>query len=144
MFKFIFYGFTDKGLGILRTVKSNELNVNEIEFDDVLFIIVEDEKTHIKRYIFSLVYRSRIVKNNIDGFYKHLTIAGKKGTRSWVQIINYTDAEILSASPIHVLQMVQMIADWDKNGASFWKINNTIKEYSEKYYINCYTGKKIE
>lgn len=144
MFKIIFYGVTDKGLGELRKVRCNELDLNEIEFDDVSFVVVEDSKTHIKRYIFSMIYRSVIVKNNVDRLYKSLTLFGKKGLKSWVQIINYCDAEIFSASPVHVLQMLGIIVEANKNGMSFWRINNLVKEHAEKYNIKCYTGVTVE
>ena len=140
MFNVLIYGVNDKGFGQILSTKITELDLNQIDLDKVAIIILQDEITRIKRYIFGVTYRALLIKNNVENFYKSATFSGKDGSRSWAHIVTYNSAELFIGSPLHVLQMMDIITKCCKDNIPFWQLNNIIKEYSEKYHISCFTN----
>lgn len=134
------YGVNSNGFGMLLNTKLVDFDMNQIDLDEISIIILQDSTTRIKRYIFGMTYRALLVKNSILGFYKTATFTGKDGSIIWTYPVSYIDAEIFTASPVHVLQMVGMASECCKRRMPLWQIDNKIKEYAEKYVISCFTN----
>lgn len=144
MFRIELYSITENGSRVVHTERCVDCSIEKLDLNDVAFVIVEDYKIQMKRYIFSIRDKAKFVKNNVSGLYKSVMLFGKEEDRSWVHIINYCDAEIFSADTENVLKMLEIIVESSKKGIAFWKVNNLIKEYAEKAGVVCYTRRKIE
>lgn len=140
MFAAVLYGLSDNGFGSTLRLELGNCNFEEVEFDSVAVVVIEDMVTSIRRYIFCISDKASITANEVARFYKATTFSGSNGKKSWTQVISHIDSEIFNVSTEHMIEILKMLNSECAHSNPFWKINNMLNEYVKQHNIECLRG----
>ncbi len=134
------FGVANDSFGELSCNDVKDFQIEELDYERTALVSVEDEYQRSVCFIFNPDF-AKIKENDLMSRRKEIAFTGSKGMLAWFYCSSYFEAEIFSARPVHLVNLVEIVTKEWKNVQKMHKKMrryankyNSIKRYTEEYF----------